>query len=876
MSAHDGSGDGGSSGTATESGEASQPAAKATRDAKREKLWELLDREPNIDLSSLTKAFAHHLEYTVCKYRDTAHGPDIYQALAFTVRDFLIDRWNQTQTEIQKKRSRRLYYISMEFLMGRLLDVNLVNTGMREQAAKALDEFGFDLSEIRDYEPDAGLGNGGLGRLAACFLESIATLNLPGSGSSIRYEFGIFHQQIVEGYQKEAPDAWLARGNPWEICRHDIRFAVNFYGHTERYVDDAGVVRSRWMPGESVIAQAYDILQPGFDTRMVTHLRLWGAQAGSEFNFDYFNHGDYMRAVEDQLHSETISRVLYPNENIQQGKELRLKQEYLLVSATLQDALSTFRTEEDPEHRERPDDADGWDRLPERVFFQMNDTHPALAVAELMRILIDEHLIDRDRAFDLTSRCLAYTNHTVLPEALERWDVEMFASLLPRHLEIIYEINQRFLDELRAKGVAEDVIARVSIIEEGSQRKVRMANLACVGSSAVNGVAELHTEIIKQRVFHDFNAIWPTKIRNKTNGITHRRWMSAANGELSDLIAARIGGGWQKNLEEIRGLEEFAGDPEFQADWNRVKQSNKESLAKIIQFECGVLVDPESIFDVQIKRIHEYKRQHLNVLRVIHEYQRMKSDPAFRENYTPRTVIFAGKAAPGYHRARMMIKLICSVGDIVNHDPEISQRLKVVFLPNYRVSLAERMFPAADLSEQISTAGMEASGTGNMKFMLNGALTVGTLDGANVEILAEAGAENAYIFGLTAAEVEATRRDGYDPVHIFDTNEDVRHVLDALRGNYFNRKEPGIFQELFHSLVYGGDEYRLLADFDAYRDIQARIAADFRDRNDWTRRSILNTARSGRFASDRTIREYAEDIWHIEPIELRPPRIRSL
>ena len=834
--------------------------------AKREKLWELLDREPNIDLASLTRAFAHHLEYTVCKYRDSVHGPDVYQALAFTVRDFLIDRWNQSQQAIRATKAKRLYYMSMEFLMGRLLNVNLVNTGMREQATKALAEFGYDLEEISEYEPDAGLGNGGLGRLAACFMESLATLNLPGSGSSIRYEFGIFHQQIVDGYQKEAPDAWLARGNPWEVRRNDLQFVVNFYGYTERYVDDAGVVRSTWVPGESIIAQAYDILQPGFDTRMVNHLRLWGAQPSSDFNFDYFNHGDYIRAVEDKLHSETISKVLYPNENIQQGRELRLKQEYLLVSATLQDALETFRTEENDE----------WDRLPERAFFQMNDTHPALAVAELMRILVDEHRVDWDRAFDLTTRCLGYTNHTVLPEALEKWDVELLASLLPRHLEIIYGINQIFLDGLRARGVSEEVIRSVSIIEEGPVRKVRMASLACVGSAAVNGVAALHTAIIKERVFKDFHELWPGKIRNKTNGITHRRWLTTANQDLSELIASRIGLDWQKDLERIRAVEEFADDADFQADWRRIKLRNKERLAKIIQFECGVTVDPRSLYDVQIKRIHEYKRQHLNILRVIHEYQRMKTDPAYRAGYTPRTVIFAGKAAPGYHRARMIIKLICSVGEIINHDPDVSEVLKVVFLPNYRVSLAERMFPAADLSEQISTAGMEASGTGNMKFMLSGALTVGTLDGANVEILEEAGAENVYIFGMSTEEVAASYSNGTDPVKIYEQNENVRHVLDAIRGSYFNRKEPGIFQEIFHALVYGGDHYRLLADFDAYRNIQERIAKDFRDERTWTRKSILNTARSGKFSSDRTIREYAEDIWKIEPVALRPPRIRAL
>ncbi len=835
-------------------------------EAARRKLWEMMDREPNIDLDSLTKAFVHHLEYTVCKYKDSISGADIYQALAYTVRDFLIDRWNHTQSLIRERKAKRLYYVSMEFLMGRLLSAHLVNLGMREAAAKTLASFGYDLDEIAQYEPDAGLGNGGLGRLAACFLESLASLDLPGSGASIRYEFGIFHQQIVDGYQKEAPDEWLNRGNPWEIHRADLSFPVQFYGYTERYVDDAGVVRSRWIPGEVVQAHAYDILQPGFDTRTVNHLRLWASRASSEFNFDYFNHGDYIRAVEDKQRSETISKVLYPNENIQQGKVLRLQQEYLLVAATVQDALATFQAEE----------GDDWDRLPERVFFQMNDTHPAVAVAELMRILVDEHLLDWHRAFDLTRRSLAYTNHTVMPEALEKWDVELFEELLPRHLEIIYEINQRFLDELREQGVDDAKIRSLSIIEEGSVQKVRMANLACIGSSAVNGVAALHTKIIQERVFRDFHELRPDLIQNKTNGITHRRWLPSANPDLADLIIARIGRGWQKDLDEIRALDDHASDAGFQEDWRRVKLHNKEQLAKIIQFETGVHVSPHSMFDVQIKRIHEYKRQHLNILRVISEYQRLKSDAGYRNSYAPRTVIFAGKAAPGYHRARMIIKLICSVAEVINADTDIGDLLKVVFLPNYRVSLAERIFPAADLSEQISTAGMEASGTGNMKFMLNGALTVGTLDGANVEILEEAGAANVYIFGKTTEEVEHLRTNGYNPVEIYEQNERVHRVLEAVRGNYFNRREPGIFQEIFHALVYGGDHYLLLADFDAYCDIQDRISADYQNASHWTRRSILNSARSGKFSSDRTIRQYANEMWKLHPVTQREPRIRAM
>lgn len=829
---------------------------------KHKKLWNLMDQNEKIDTNSLTRAFAHHLEYTVCKFRENIQGADIYQALAYTVRDFLIDRWNETQETIQKNKSRRVYYLSMEFLMGRLLNTNLVNLGVHQLAKDSLKEFGYDLEQISEYEPDAGLGNGGLGRLAACFLDSVTTMDLPVTGSSIRYEFGIFNQNIINGNQVESPDNWLTHGNPWEVRRDDIMFPVGYYGHTEQYVDAQGNTRSRWISGETIMAMAYDILIPGYDTRMVNNLRLWASRSSDEFNFDYFNHGNYMQAVADKQRSESISKVLYPNENITQGKELRLKQEYLLVSATIQDALATFISEE----------GTNFQRLPDRVFMQLNDTHPAMAVAELMRVLLDIYKQEWDFAWSICSQVFGYTNHTVLPEALEKWDLEMFRNLLPRHVEIVFEINYHFLDSLKKRGASSEELSRVSIIEESDHKKIRMANLAFVGAKAVNGVAALHTNIIRDFVFADFHKYFPDKIQNKTNGITHRRWIVASNPELTELIHESIGADWIKDLMKLRSLESHAEDSSFQDRWQKIKRLNKEKLAHIIQFECGVNVDPDSIFDIQVKRIHEYKRQHLNILRVIADFQKIKANPS--NHYTARTVIFAGKAAPGYYTAKNIIKLIHAVANIVNNDPDVADRLKVAFLPNYRVSLAERIFPAADLSEQISTAGMEASGTGNMKFMLNGALTVGTLDGANVEILEEAGAENIYIFGKTVEEIRQMSSH-YNSTGIYHENQIIRHVMDALHGNFFNQFEPGLFNDLFDSIVYGGDYYYLLADFMEYVEIQNRIGTDFNDKPGWTKKSIMNTARSGKFSSDRTIDQYAKEIWGCKPIKLQPPRIQA-
>lgn len=829
---------------------------------KHQKLYELLDRIQRFDRESLFSQFAHHLEYEVGKYKDNITDRDIYQAMALTMRATLIDRWNETQEILRKERAKRVYYLSMEFLLGRLMDTSLVNMGARDLVREMLRELDYDPDVIPDQEPDAGLGNGGLGRLAACFLDSMATLDLPTVGCGLRYEFGIFFQEILNGYQKEHPDNWLKDGNPWEIQRHDTVYTIQFQGRTETYVTPTGKSLVRWVDCDTVLAQAYDVLIPGYHTRTVANLRLWRTRASTEFYFDYFNHGDYMRAVEDKQKSENISKVLYPNENIIQGKELRLKQEYVLVSATLQDALHSFLLEETDFHK-----------IPDRIFFQLNDTHPALAVPELMRLLLDVHALQWDEAWSITTKCMAYTNHTVMPEALEKWDADMFQRLLPRHLEIVYEINHRFVEEMRRRGIPDEAIAKLSIVEEFPVKRIRMANLAIVGTSAVNGVAALHTDLLKKDLFKEFYGVWPHKFQNKTNGITHRRWLVTANPDLTSLITSRIGDAWILDLRHLKNLEKYADDPDFQKEWNTVRRKNKELLAAIIQKECGVVVSPDAMFDTQIKRLHEYKRQLLNVLRVIGDYQKMKANPAM--DYTPRVVLFAAKAAPGYLRAKLIIKLIHSVAHTVNNDRDVAGRLKVAFLPNFRVSLAERMYPASDLSEQISTAGTEASGTGNMKFMLNGALTVGTLDGANVEMLEEAGSENIYIFGHTVESLEKLAPN-YNPVRIYEENSEIHGILDAIKGDYFNPEAHGLFQELFHSLTYGGDKYFLLADYAQYVSIQDQIARDFRDTASWTRKSILNAARAAKFTSDRTIEEYAREIWKVKPIRQRSPRLTDI
>ncbi len=821
------------------------------------KLIQLLQRTTKEDKESLTKHFVHHLEYTVGKYIHNYTNRDLYLALAYTIRDYLIDRWNELQDVYKAKKVKKVYYLSMEFLLGRMLKTNLINLGAYELAKKVANELGFNLEDIIKEEPDAGLGNGGLGRLAACFLDSLATLDYPAVGCGLLYEYGIFEQRIIQGNQVEYPDHWLSIPNPWLIMRTDNIYPIGFYGRVEEYVDYHGIKRKRWEPDNKVLAQAYDLLIPGFRTRTVINLRLWKAEASKEFDFNYFSHGDYVNAVQDKIFSENITQVLYPNDNNLQGKELRLKQEYFLVSATIHNALNDAFYDDEKIHH---------DILPERVFFQLNDTHPALAIAEFIRILVDEHKLDFFHAWDIAKKCFGYTNHTIMPEALEKWDVDMLGYLLPRHLEIIYELNHYFLEDLRRKGVSEEVIRNVSLIEEGIHKKVRMANLAIVGSKNINGVSEIHTKIIKEKVFKDFYVLFPEKFQNKTNGITFRRFLFSANEELTQLINDTIGKRWVFDLKYLKKLENYVEDSNFLEKFKEIKRIKKRQLSKFIYNELGIKIDPESIFDIQIKRIHEYKRQHLNVLRIIHDYQYLKDtkDP----NYYPKTFIFSGKSAPGYYLAKLIIKLIHVVAEKINHDRDIEDKIKIVFIPNYSVSLSELIIPAADISEQISTAGTEASGTGNMKFMLNGAVTIGTLDGANIEILEEVGKENIYIFGKTVEELEALKPH-YDPVKIYETDKKIHDILNTIFHNTFNPSKPWEFQEIFHSLTFGGDRYFLLADFHDYVKTHQKINEDYKDEKKWVKKMILNTTRSAKFSSDRTIKEYAKDIWELKPI---PPR----
>lgn len=823
------------------------------------RLIALLAEEQKADLESLEKQFAHHLEYTIGKNRYNLKNEDIYKALGHTLRDFLVDRLNSTHARYRDIKPKKVYYFSLEFLMGRTLMNALICLGLYDKIKQMLSGFGFDLTDVLEFETDAGLGNGGLGRLAACFLDSMATLNIPGFGYGIRYDYGIFNQLIANGGQLEMPDHWDADGVPYEILRSDISYSVGFFGHTETRVSGKGKVQHDWVPGETVLAAAHDYPIPGFNTNTVNHLRLWAARSSEEFNLDYFNHGDYMKAVQDKSISENISKVLYPNDTTEQGKVLRLKQQYFMVCASLQDILIEFK-DQNTDLRE----------LPNYIAIQLNDTHPSIGIAELMRVLMDNEDWDWDDAWAVTTKVFSYTNHTVLPEALESWRVELFEKLLPRHLEIIYEINHRFLEEARKSGKLEDwEIQAVSIIEEGKEKRVRMANLAVIGSFKVNGVAALHSELIKQTIFKPFTKIFPEKFNNKTNGITPRRWLLQSNPELANLISKKIGNKFVTDLYQLKDLEAFASDKEFQADWRKVKQTAKDNLVKLIRSETGIIADPHSMIDVQVKRFHEYKRQLLNVLRVIALYRRIKENPS--REVTSRTVIFGGKAAPGYYMAKLIIKLINHVAWVVNRDKDVADRLKVVFLPNYRVSLAERIIPGTNLSEQISTAGTEASGTSNMKFMLNGALTIGTLDGANVEMLEEVGDENIFIFGLKTQEVFQMKERGYNPQDFIYKNEELHRVLLMIRENYFSLGEPGIFLPIYDSLFYS-DNYLLMADFDSYDKTQDLVAKEYLDETTWTKKSILNVARSGKFSTDRTIREYAKEIWNVPTLDTILPK----
>lgn len=826
---------------------------------KNSRLIQLLARKQSSNPSDIESQFCHHLEYTIGKNKYDIKNQDIYKALGFTIRDFLIDRFNETHNVYEREKPKKIYYFSLEFLMGRTLHNALINLGLYDVVEKVIHGLGYDLTDVLEFEMDAGLGNGGLGRLAACFLDSLATMDIPGFGYGIRYDYGIFNQIIANGYQVEMPDHWDADGVPYEVSRPDKVYPVNFYGNVESRVNAIGDVSHYWIPTETVLAAAHDYPIPGYNTSTVNYLRLWTARSSEEFNFDYFNHGDYMKAVEDKQISENISKVLYPNDTTEQGKILRLKQQYFMVSASLQDILYKHKR-----------DFHTYDNLNEKVAIQLNDTHPSIAIPELMRFLLDQEEWSWEKAWSMTTSVFSYTNHTVLPEALESWSVGLMQFLLPRHMEIINEINFRFLNEIRSLAIlSEEEIQEVSIFQESPSKRVRMANLAIVGSYKVNGVAALHTELIKTTIFKSFYKIWPDRFVNKTNGITPRRWMVLSNPPLTRLVATKIGESFPFNLDELRHLEKYVDDAGFQEDWRSIKHENKIVLAKIVKSETGITINPDSIYDVQVKRFHEYKRQLLNILNVIGQYRRIKENP--NQDFTPRTVIFGGKAAPGYFTAKLIIKLINSVAEIVNRDPDVKDRLKVVFIPNYRVSLAEKIIPATDLSEQISTAGMEASGTGNMKFALNGALTVGTLDGANVEIQEEVGPENIYIFGLTAQEVMDIKKRGYNPRDYVDSNQELTRVMRMIRDGFFSGNDPYQFQPIYNSL-YNHDNYLLMADYDSYDKTQIQISSDYLNKVEWTKKSILNTARVGKFSSDRTILEYCNEIWNVKPLKRRSPQ----
>ncbi len=806
------------------------------------------------DVEALRRSFADHLQYSQGKDEHSATPRDRYLAVADTVRDRLMRRWIQTQQAYYRSDAKRVYYLSLEFLMGKALENNLINLGLLDNMKAALAGMGLDLDELAAHEPDAGLGNGGLGRLAACFLDSMATLALPAYGYGIRYEFGIFDQEIRDGWQVERPEEWLRFGNPWEVPRPEYQVPVSFYGRTEKGADEQGKLRVRWVDTRQVLGMPYDTPIAGHRNRTVNTLRLWRARASQEFDLSDFNAGDYLRAVEDKNISENISKVLYPNDVTVMGKELRLQQQYFFVACSLHDIVYRHL-------KVHP----GFDNFADKVAIQLNDTHPAIAVPELLRILVDEQGVEWERAWEIGRAVFGYTNHTLLPEALERWPLELFGRVLPRHLEIIFELNGRFLAEVRRDGrFDEESVARMSIIEEGTPKQVRMANLAVIGSHSVNGVAALHTELLKSELFHDFHRLWPARFNNKTNGVTPRRWVLQANPELSSALNEVLGPGWATEAGELRRLELLVEDEAFRRRFREIKRSNKERLAEIVLREDGVELDVEAVFDVQVKRIHEYKRQLLNVLHIVHQYLRMKADPSYRP--LPRAYLFGGKAAPGYAMAKWTIKLVNAVADVVNHDQDLGGRMKVVFLRNYRVSLAERIFPAADVSEQISTAGKEASGTGNMKFAMNGALTVGTLDGANVEIRDAVGHENFFLFGLTVPEVRELRRRGYNPWEVYRADPRLKAVIDAISSGVFSPGEPRPFQAVVESLLNGGDPYLVLADFAAYVEAQERVSRAYLDYEGWTRMAILNVARTGDFSSDRTIRQYADEIWKVGPI----------
>jgi starch phosphorylase len=808
-----------------------------------------------LSTETFKQAVLDNLMYLQARYPAIASAFNWYMALAYSVRDRMLERWVNTVMAYAAPDVKVACYFSAEYLIGPQLGNNLMSLGIEANARAAMAELGQDLDALIAFEEEPGLGNGGLGRLAACYLDSLATLELPALGYGIRYEFGIFEQQIRDGWQVEATDKWLQNGNAWEIVRPEVGWYVNLGGRTERYSKSDGRLRVRWVPASRVKGIACDIPVPGYRVNTCNTLRLWRSEAVESFDFEDFNVGDYYGAVREKVMSETLSKVLYPNDDAEAGKRLRLAQQYFFVSCSLQDMLRLLELKAQPIAR-----------FPEVFAAQMNDTHPAIAVAELMRLLVDEHDLEWDAAWDITQRTLSYTNHTLLPEALETWGLPLFADLLPRPLEIIYEINRRFLERVREKWPRDDArVARMSLIDEGGDKRVRMANLAVIGGHAVNGVAELHSALLRETVLRDFAELWPERFCNVTNGVTPRRFLRLSNPSLARLLDETIGEAWIADLSRISALEAHADDAGFRERWRAVKRLNKELLATRIREATGIVVDPAALFDIQVKRIHEYKRQHLNILHVIALYARLQQDP--RIALAPRCFVFGGKAAPGYQMAKLIIRLINGVAEVVNADPKVAGKIKVVFLPNFNVKNSHCVYPAADLSEQISTAGKEASGTGNMKFMMNGALTIGTLDGANVEIRAEVGPENFFLFGLTATEVERVQGNGYRPRDYVDRDAELRAVLDLVADGRFSRGDRDLFRPLVDNLI-GSDPFLVLADFRAYVGAQEQVAVAWADQERWTRMSIANTAHAGKFSSDRAIREYADRIWNLKTVKV--------
>jgi len=813
---------------------------------------------------AIRKDFENHLKYTLAKDKYSSTDYDRYFALSMAVRDRLVERWIRTSQTYHHQDVKRVYYLSMEYLMGRALANNVINLGIEEQVDEALGGMGLNWHYLRELERDAGLGNGGLGRLAACFLDSIATLQLPGYGYGIRYDYGIFRQEIRDGFQVEEADDWMRNPYPWEIGRPEYQVQVHFGGRVQLEHEGNRTV-PRWVDFETTIGVPYDNPIAGHRNNTVNNLRLWTAKGTEEFNLEFFNNGEYVRACEDKLSHENISKVLYPNDNIDQGKELRFKQQYFFVCCSLQDIVRRFKTS----HSD-------FAIFPDRVAIQLNDTHPAIAIVELMRILLDEQDMPWDEAWRITVQTFGYTNHTLMPEALEKWPVRLFEQILPRHLLIVYEINRRFLRTVMTRFPDDhDRVVRMSLIEEGAEKKVRMSHLGVVGSHSVNGVAALHSEILKKSLFKDFHDLWPGRFNNKTNGITQRRWLLKCNPELAELVTEKVGPDWVTDLDLLGGLRSSADDPEVHSRLMEIKRANKRALAELILRENGIRVDPESMFVAQIKRLHEYKRQMLNVMHILHRYSVLKANPD--HPYFPRTFIFSAKAAPGYVMAKLIIKLIHDVAGVVNNDPDIRGKLKVVFLKDYRVSLAERIIPATDLSEQISTAGTEASGTGNMKLALNGALTIGTLDGANIEIREKVGEENFFLFGHSVEEINAMRNEKkYDPRQAYHENPDIRRVMDLVKSDFLNLEQPELYKPLWTSLLEKGDPYFHLADFPSYVEAQDAVDEAYRDSARWAAMCVRNIAGCGKFSSDRTIREYAEEIWGVEPCPVNlSPEVRQ-